>query len=362
MSNIPGIRIGIVGCGVISHYHAKAAQESHADIRFTACCDLREEAARQWADTYGCNSWYTDYEEMVHKETLDAILLATWPNQHREQIEQCFSMGVKNILCEKALCLKGQEAMEIYEMAGKVGAFLMEGFMYRHHPAIRNIEGLLRGHKHGAVDSIRAHFSDFDPETAPVDDMNRNWRQRKECGGGVPHDFTCYCVNACNHFAPSLPKRVFASGSFSPKYGTANRVYALIEYEGGQVGLIESSNKAASSQELQVICEQGRLTLPVSWTIMDDVVIDECSVTGWVAYEHVEHRIAQANAYQLQLENFSAVVQGRAKPRFPLEESVLNTFTLEALVNSLQGNHPVDVGIPDTIRESTRTRKEGQSR
>ena len=358
MSNISGLRIGIVGCGAISHYHGRAAQESDLGIRFPACCDLREEVVRQWAHTYGCDSWYTDYEEMVHKEELDVILLATWPNQHREQIEQCLAMGVKNLLCEKALCLKGQEALEIYEMVGKAGAFLMEGFMYRHHPATRKIEELLLGGKHGTIDSIRAHFSHFEAETATVDDTSRNWRQRKECGGGVPYDFACYCVNTCNHFAPSLPRRVFASGSISPKYDTITRLYALIEYEGGQVGLVESSNGAASSQELQVICAHGRLTLPVSWTIMDDVVIDECSATGWVAYEHAEHRIAQADAYQLQMENLAAVVHEGSEPRLPLEESVLNTFTLEALVNSLLENHPVDVAIPDAIREATNARNE----
>lgn len=362
MSNIPGIRIGIVGCGAISHYHGRAAQESNMDIRFAACCDVREEAAQQWAHTYGCDSWYSDYKEMVHKEKLDAVMLATWPNQHREQIEQCLAMGAKNILCEKALCLKGHEALEIYEMVGTAGAFLMEGFMYRHHPATGKIEELLRGGKQGAVDSIRAHFSHFELETASADDTSRNWRERKECGGGIPYDFACYCVNACNHFAPSLPKRVFASGSVSPNYDTVNQVYALIEYEGGQVGLIESSKKAASSQELQVVCAGGRLTLPVAWTIMDDVVIDECSATGWVTYEHAEHRIARANAYQLQMENFAAVVQEGSEPRLPLAESVLNTFTLEAIVNSLLENHPVDVEIPDAIREATKTRKKEQNR
>jgi predicted dehydrogenase len=46
-----------------------------------------------------------DYRQMVRKERSDGVLLATWPNQHREQIEQCLAAAVKRILCEKALTL-----------------------------------------------------------------------------------------------------------------------------------------------------------------------------------------------------------------------------------------------------------------
>ena len=343
--------IGIVGCGGISHAHAGAVRDL-PNVRIAVCCDIREEAAESWMAQYGCDTCYTDYERMIREENLDGVLLATWPNQHREQIERCLDAGVRRILCEKALTLTGREAVEIYEMVKDAGAYLMEGFMYRHHPAIRKIERLLASGELGAVDNVRACFSDYDPELRAADDTNRNWRQRKECGGGVPYDLACYCVNACRHFTKGVPVRVYCRGDFSPTYDTLNRAYALIEYDNGSVGIIESSKKAAITQELQVTCAHGRLYLPAAWTISGDTVLVGKQDGPWPDAVADRYCIREANPYQCQLENFAAVSRGDAWPGMPLAESVLNTFTIEALVTSAQEKRPVEVDCPSYITDA----------
>ena len=339
-------RMGLVGCGGISMGQHGPAAAATKEIRFVAGCDVRGEAARAFADRFGLGAVYTDYEEMLRREELDGVLLATWPNQHREQIERCLELGARNILCEKALTLTGPEAVEIRDMVARAGAFLMEGFMYRHHPAIRKMDELIASGAIGPVDSVRAAFAEHDRETASPDDPRRNWRQRRECGGGLPYDFTCYCVNACNHFAGSRPTRVWARGSVSEKYGTINRLHGVIEYAGGQVGFIESSKKADISQELHVAGATGRLTLPVAWTIGGRCDVEQQNSCGWVRYERHVHSIGHHNAYQLQLENFAAAVRGEAPPTMPLDESVVNAFTVEALVISATEQRAADVDAP----------------
>ena len=352
MTHTGPVRMAIVGCGGISHAHAKAAARIPATIQFVACCDVRQDAARAWADTYGCRSAYADYTEMIAKEELDGVLLATWPNQHREQIEICLAAGVRHILCEKALCLTGREATDIWNLVRTHGAFLMEGFMYRHHPAIRQLEALLASGELGPVDSVRADFSAFDAEKEAATDTARNWRQRKECGGGIPYDFACYCVNACSHFAGGVPVRVYCRGGTSPAYGTINRMHALIEYGNNCVGFVESSKKADLSQRLEIVCARGRVVLPVSWTVYGEGEIHDQRSSGWVKYRQSVHAFQPADAYQLQLENFAAVVRGEDKAAMPLIESVLNAFTVEALVCSLQENCPVEIRLPPEIATS----------
>jgi predicted dehydrogenase len=225
----------------------------------------------------------------------------------------------------------------------------MEAFMYRHHPATGKMDELIAGGAIGAVDSVRAAFTENDPETADPGDAGRNWRQRKECGGGLPYDFTCYCVNACNHFAAAPPKRVFATGSLS-KYDTINRLHAFIEYENGRVGFIESSKRADLSQELHVAGTTGRLTLPVAWTIGGRCDLLQQNLKGFVRYEQHSYSVGNHNSYLLQLENFAAAARGKAKPVMPLAESVVNTFTIEALVTSATERRPVAMAIPDEMR------------
>jgi predicted dehydrogenase len=353
------LNLCIVGCGGISHAHGHAARRIPDKVRFVACCDVVEERAAAWAKEYGCHASYTDYEKMIRAEKPDAVLLATWPNQHREQIEKCLAAGVKNILCEKALALTGAEAVEICGLVRRAGAFVMEGFMYRHNPAIRKLEQILSWGHLGPVDNVRACFSTFMAEAAPAGDADRNWRQRKECGGGVPYDFACYCVNACGHFSGGLPRRAHCIGNLSP-YDTISRMHGTIEYDNGVVGIIESSHSASFTQELQITCARGILNLPLAWTVHKDVTITQRH-SGWNSMacdQYVTEGVADGfTSYQFQLANFADAVGGRAKPVLPLVQSVVNTCALEALVTSVLEKRIVDVRIPREIEEAYATRK-----
>jgi predicted dehydrogenase len=347
-----GIALAMIGCGGISHAHARAAQASGA-VRFVTCASRTEEKARLWAAQYGCQSHYASYEEMLQREAVDGVVLATWPNQHREQVEGCLERGVRNILCEKALTMTGADALQIWEKVQDADAFLMEGFMYRHHPAIRRIEQLAsRGL--GTAGSIHASFSVYDPEDAPPTDAGRNWRQRKECGGGVPYDLLCYCVNACQHFAGGRPLRVYCRGGTSDVYGTINRMYGLIEYDSGCVGIVESSKRSSLTQELRISCAGGILTLPTAWTISDDAAVTLTRGAPWPTPLAETYGVRRADSYQLQLENFAAVIRGTARPVMPLAESVENTCVLEALVTSVSQQGPVDVVVPEVIARAIR--------
>jgi predicted dehydrogenase len=344
------LRIGIVGCGDISHTHAKAALAIPEKVRIVACCDIRTDIAAAWAAQFGCEGYYSDYAQMISDARIDAVLLATWPNQHREQIERCLQTGINNILCEKALALTGSDALDIYKLVAAYDAFLMEGVMYRHHPAIAHMDAMVIRGEIGEIDCVRADFSAYDPEEISGNDENRNWRQRKECGGGITYDFTSYCVNACNHFANGSPARVYCRGDISDRYGTVNRMFALIEYENGVVGMIESSKKANHSQRLEVAGSSGRVSLPIAWAVGTDVDVYQQQCIGWAKLEQTPHRVSDANAHQLQLKNFVDVIHAGTRPVMRLSESVVNIFTLEALVQSMTDECPVTVSLPDGLR------------
>ena len=69
------------------------------------------------------------------------------------------------------------------------------------------------------------------------------------------------------------------------------------------------------------------------------------------APERKMHRVQRANPFQCQLEHFADVIVGQARPRVPLVESVVGIFTIEALVTSAEEGRPVDVKLPDAVKE-----------
>ena len=324
-------------------------------VRFTACCDTDAARARDWAATYGAERTYASLEALLDAESPRAVLLATWPNLHRAQIETCLTAGVSNILCEKALAVTGAEAAEIYDLANAAGALVMEGFMYRHHPAIRAIERRIAAGAIGEVDYTRAVFNTWDAELEAPDDDTRDWRQRKETAGGVPYDLACYAVNACGHFAAALPVRASATGSVSERYGTINRLAGTIDYENGRFGVVESSRRSLFSQELLISGSHAALHLPVAWSLDAVTRVTMIRSPRFTEIERDDHAVEQANSYALQLDNFAYAAAGRAQPVVPLAQSVVNAYVLEALNTSLLERRSVDIEVPEAIAADYRS-------
>lgn len=343
MARHQNVHLGIVGCGDHSHVHAAAARDIPG-VEIVCASDIDVEMARAWAARHGGQAYYDSLEAMLRHQHLDGVILCTWPSLHAEQILSCLAAGVKNILCEKALVTSAAEARLVHARVQQHAANLVEASMHRHHPALRKLERILEIGDIGPIDCVRAAFHNYEPAAVVGPSAASDWRYRADCGGGVVYDWMHYAVDACNHFNASAPKRAFAAGSISPHGQVIDRIYGLIEYANGQVGIIESSKHANFSNALQITCAHGILQLPIAWAIGGEVTITQTHrKPEWDYILEDCHKIAKTNAYALQLQNFCDVVNGTAKPRVPLHDSITNAMTTEALVESMRQRRAVDV-------------------
>ena len=286
---------------------------------------------------------------MLRDHELEGVLIATWPTQHREHILGCLEAGARAILCEKSLTLTSAEALEVWSAASAVEALVVEGYMYRHHPAFRLLEEVVTGGEIGEVDSIRAAFSLFDPSEAAGDDPARDWRQRADLGGGVPWDLAGYCVDACNRFAASPPLRVSAVAGRSKRYSTIDRLFGLIEYENGRVGIVESSKRSDFDHQLRIDGARGSALLDVAWRIEGDTEVLLSKSTGWGIVETTRIPVAEVDPYRLQLDHFARAARGEGAAVPTLFESVVTACALDALLASAAEQTVVSVDVPGVV-------------
>jgi predicted dehydrogenase len=357
MADFP-VRLGLAGCGLISHAHGRAARKSQYDVSFVACMSRSMESAQTWAAEYGCEHAYDNLDEMLASEELDGVVIASWPSVHCEQIIACIEAGVSNILCEKALVTNGAEALQVWHAASKAGAVVMEGFMYRHHPGIQRLEALSTASGNGPVDSIHAVFNMLD-ETRE-DTSVKGWRRRPDAGGGVAHDFLCYPVDAACHFAAAYPVRAQATGSFGP-YGTIDRLAGLLEFSNGVFAVVESSRHANLNQRLEIRCANTTLAMPFAWSPPGDVHIDIMQTHGFLNRQirtetivlDVSHdgRLVDFPVFTGQMNNFVETILGIAEPLVSAEGAVVNAFVIDALLTSMESAKSEAVTLPGVILE-----------
>lgn len=75
------VRLGLIGCGRISKNHFEAVSQIPG-AEFIAVADILPEKLKHVTDTYGIKNVYTDYNEMLDKEELDAVSICTPSGLH----------------------------------------------------------------------------------------------------------------------------------------------------------------------------------------------------------------------------------------------------------------------------------------
>lgn len=126
------LRIGIIGTGNISRFHAhgylRLVQSGQAEL--VACCDLVESKAKAFAEEFGFASVYTDFNKMLASESLDCVSVCTWNAAHNAATVAALEAGA-NVLCEKPMALNALEAQEMLDAAKRTGRLLQIGFVRR---------------------------------------------------------------------------------------------------------------------------------------------------------------------------------------------------------------------------------------
>ncbi|MCA9084650.1 MAG: Gfo/Idh/MocA family oxidoreductase [Planctomycetaceae bacterium] len=91
---------GIVGTGMISHFHAKAIAEI-PNAKVVACFDTVEERAQAFATEYNCKA-YTDLDAMLADSDVHIVNVCTPSGAHRDLAVAAANAG-KHVVVEKPL-------------------------------------------------------------------------------------------------------------------------------------------------------------------------------------------------------------------------------------------------------------------
>ncbi len=137
-------RAGVIGCSrmggfidneVIGHsrialpYSHAAGYTTCDRTDLVACADLRADVMAEFGNLHGvpAQGQYTDYREMLAKENLDIVSVATQPEPRAAIVADCANHGVKAIYAEKAMAASMADADAMVEAVERNGAILNLG-------------------------------------------------------------------------------------------------------------------------------------------------------------------------------------------------------------------------------------------
>src|SRR5204863_3272477 len=92
------IRIGVAGVGFGAAVHIPAFQSEGIEV--AAICSRRPERAQEAADRFGVERTFTDYDDMLGMDGLDAVSIVTPVALHHPMAMAALRAG-KHVICEK---------------------------------------------------------------------------------------------------------------------------------------------------------------------------------------------------------------------------------------------------------------------
>ena len=187
------VRYGVIGLKGVGGQHLRLAQQ-HADIELTALVDIDEAFVKEKATELGVRG-FTDYEEMLDADVVDAVSIATPHHLHAVIGLACLNAGV-HVFTEKPLANRVSQADAMIATAKSKNLKLCVGHQYRTYRSPQTMKHLIETGAIGEIMRVLWTWIEFRPESYYARDIWRGtWRH---AGGGVlmnqtSHDLDLIC-------------------------------------------------------------------------------------------------------------------------------------------------------------------------
>lgn len=253
------LRFGLIGTGYMGKAHAIALQAVSAVFALPArpVCELLAETdadlARHRAKALGFKRATDDWQALVRDRDLDVVDICSPNYLHKEMVLAAIAHG-KHVYCEKPLALNAADAREMTEAAERAGVKTLVGYNYIRNSATQLAKEIIDGGEIGELVHFRGrHNEDYlaDPEIA------HSWRTRREtAGAGALGDLGSHILDMAEYLTGRhieavsgdlqtlIPERPLADGSGRGRVENDDQAQALLRFEGGLIGNIETSRVA----------------------------------------------------------------------------------------------------------------------
>lgn len=239
------LRFAIIGCGRISYKHVEALVNNKEEATLVATCDVVIDKATQKKNEYiekineNCVvNVYDDYKEMLEKEDIDVVTIATESGYHAEIAIYCMQNG-KHVIVEKPMALSISDADRMIRIARENNVKLSICHQNRFNTAIQQLRKAIEENRFGKLVNGTARIL-----------WNRNmdyyhqapWRGTWRQDGGT-------LMNQCIHNIDLL--QWMMGGEIDTVYAQCDTFLrdieaedfgaVLVRFKNGAIGIIEGS-------------------------------------------------------------------------------------------------------------------------
>lgn len=223
------LRWGILGCGNVAEYKGGPPLYTVDDSELTAVMRRDRSKAEDFANRHGAKRVYTDIEQLISDDEINAIYIATPPYLHCEQTIFAANAG-KHILCEKPMAMTDVECQQMVDVCREEGTTLMLAYYRNHYPNVVKMKALMDDGAIGEVVLARINCTSYyNPNRLDL----KNWRVNPDIsGGGVLMDIGSHRISLLQYLM----------GDIASAHGFAETVHLDAEVDDSAVFTLRFQN------------------------------------------------------------------------------------------------------------------------
>ncbi len=320
------LRVGIIGAGAITQVAHLPVLRKLKGVEVVGICDTDMPKAKALADRFQVRDAYSDIEELLDYEQLDAVAICTPNHLHEPHVAAALAKGL-HVLVERPLALTAPGVQRLLKLAEKKQRHLMVGMSHRYRSDVQIVRSFIQSGELGRVESIRGSWHVFRPSRASL-----GWRlKRDESGGGAMMDLGQAVLDLGLWLGNNpTPLRVSASlhGSDGAR-GVEQSGSAFVTFEGGLSVFLDVTWHHVGDGErfgLGVRGSKGTAGINPLHVFKElNGVPTDVAPTGSISREN-----PFTASYRAEWAHFLAVIRGEARP-FDNQEQVTLHRILDAI-------------------------------
>ncbi len=186
------LRWGILGCGNVAEHKGGPPLYTVDDSELIAVMRRDSAKAQDFAERHGAKRFYTDIDQLLSDDEINAIYIATPPYLHCEQTIRAARAG-KHVLCEKPMAMTVAECQQMVDACREADVTLMLAYYRNHYPNVVKMKALMDEGAIGDVVLARINCTSYyNPNRQDL----KNWRINPEIsGGGVLMDIGSHRIS-----------------------------------------------------------------------------------------------------------------------------------------------------------------------
>lgn len=234
------IGFGIIGCGMISKFHAKAIQEIPG-AKLVACYNSTPDKAEKLAADFGCKA-YRELEAMLADPAVHVVTIGTPSGAHMDPAIAAAKAG-KHVIVEKPLEITLDRCDAIIQACRESKVALATIFPSRFHAPSRQIKDALAAERFGRLTLANAYVKWY--RTQQYYDSGA-WRGTWRLdGGGALMNQAIHSVDLLQWFmGPVVEVSAQVATLAHERIAVEDVAVATLRFANGALGTIEASTAA----------------------------------------------------------------------------------------------------------------------